>query len=83
MHLKLKVARGIPANALSVLNFCHHATCHLLELIPTKETAPEVIEELKRFQRPRSWQGASLRNDVPGFVANRVGVFSMVRAIIS
>jgi 3-hydroxyacyl-CoA dehydrogenase len=54
---------------------------HLLELIPTKETAPEVIEELKFFGDRVLGKGIVIANDVPGFVANRIGVFSMVKAM--
>ncbi len=54
---------------------------HLLELIPTKETAPEVIESLKYFGDHILGKGIVTANDVPGFVANRVGVFSMVKAM--
>jgi 3-hydroxyacyl-CoA dehydrogenase len=54
---------------------------YLLELIPTKETAPEVIEELKFFGDRILGKGIVIANDVPGFVANRIGVFSMIKAM--
>lgn len=54
---------------------------HLLELIPTKETSPEVIEELKYFGDHVLGKGIVIANDVPGFVANRVGVYSLVKAM--
>lgn len=54
---------------------------HLLELIPTKETAPEYIQALSEFGDHQLGKGIVLANDVPGFVANRIGVFSMVKAM--
>jgi 3-hydroxyacyl-CoA dehydrogenase len=53
----------------------------LLELIPTKDTKPEIIEELKSFGDRVLGKGIVIANDVPGFVANRVGVFSLMHAV--
>jgi 3-hydroxyacyl-CoA dehydrogenase len=54
---------------------------HLLELIPTPETEAHVIETLKYFGDHVLGKGIVLANDVPGFVANRIGVYSMVKAM--
>jgi 3-hydroxyacyl-CoA dehydrogenase len=53
---------------------------HLLELIPTPETAPEVLETMRRFQERILGKGIVIARDVPGFVANRLGVHGMVVA---
>ena len=53
---------------------------HLLELIPTPETAPEVLERMREFQQRILGKGVVLAKDVPGFVANRLGVHGMVVA---
>ena len=53
---------------------------HLLELIPTPETAPEVLESVRHFQERILGKGIVLAKDVPGFVANRLGVHGMVVA---
>jgi 3-hydroxyacyl-CoA dehydrogenase len=53
----------------------------LLELIPTKDTKPEIIEELRYFGDRILGKGIVIANDVPGFVANRVGVYSMMHAL--
>jgi 3-hydroxyacyl-CoA dehydrogenase len=53
---------------------------HLLELIPTDETAPEVLATIRHFQERILGKGIVLAKDVPGFVANRLGVHGMVVA---
>jgi len=54
---------------------------HLLELIPTPETAPEVLDAARRFSEVTLGKGIVLAKDVPGFVANRLGVYGMVAAM--
>jgi len=53
---------------------------HLLELIPTGETSSEVLESMRHFQERILGKGIVLAKDVPGFVANRLGVHGMVVA---
>ncbi len=53
---------------------------HLLELIPTVETSPEVLDAIRNFQERILGKGIVLAKDVPGFVANRLGVHGMVIA---
>jgi 3-hydroxyacyl-CoA dehydrogenase len=54
---------------------------HLLELIPTAETAPAVLDAMRTFQERILGKGVVLAKDVPGFVANRLGVHGMVVAM--
>jgi 3-hydroxyacyl-CoA dehydrogenase len=54
---------------------------HLLELIPTPETAPDVLATIEAFGRDILGKGTVRARDVPGFIANRLGVFGMIRAI--
>ena len=49
----------------------------LLELIPGKDTSPEVIEFFKEFGDKYFGKQGVLCKDTPGFIANRVGLFSM------
>ncbi len=53
---------------------------HLLELIPTPETSPAVFETMRAFQERILGKGIVTAKDVPGFVANRLGVHGMVVA---
>lgn len=43
----------------------------LLEIIPTSDTAPEVVEFVTRFGEERLGKGAVLCKDTPNFIANR------------
>jgi len=54
---------------------------HLLEIIPGPDTSEATIETARRFSDRILGKGIVVANDVPGFVANRLGVFGMVLAI--
>ena len=54
---------------------------HLLELIPTGQTDPQVLKDLSEFGEKVLGKGIVVANDVPGFVANRIGVYGIVRAM--
>jgi 3-hydroxyacyl-CoA dehydrogenase len=54
---------------------------HLLEIIPTPETDPAVIGAMRGFAERTLGKGIVIAKDVPGFIANRLGVFGMVAAI--
>ena len=54
---------------------------HLLELIPTPDTAPQVLAATRRFSEVILGKGIVIAKDVPGFVANRLGVYGMVAAM--
>lgn len=53
----------------------------LLELIPAAETDPAVVEAIARFARVHLGKGVVVAKDTPNFIANRVGVYSMMLAI--
>jgi 3-hydroxyacyl-CoA dehydrogenase len=50
----------------------------LVELVPTEETDPHVMDELETFLTSTLGKGVIRAKDTPNFVANRVGVFSML-----
>ena len=54
---------------------------HLLELIPTAQTAPAVLDALETFLTGTLGKGVVRAKDTPNFIANRVGVFSMLAVI--
>ena len=54
---------------------------HLLEIIPTPDTAPEALDAARRFSEIVLGKGIVIAKDVPGFVANRLGVYGMVAAM--
>lgn len=51
---------------------------HLLEVIPTAETDPAVIGAMRAFAERTLGKGIVIARDVPGFIANRLGVYGMV-----
>jgi 3-hydroxyacyl-CoA dehydrogenase len=54
---------------------------HLLEIIPTAETSPDTLDTARRFSDELLGKGIVVARDVPGFVANRLGVYGMVLAM--
>src|SRR5262245_59608199 len=54
---------------------------HLLEIIPTVETLPSTLAAARHFSDRVLGKGIVIARDVPGFVANRLGVYGMVLAI--
>ena len=50
----------------------------LVELIPTSSTAPEVLDRLESFLTSTLGKSVVRALDTPNFVANRVGVFSIL-----
>lgn len=51
---------------------------HLLEIIPTPSTKPEVVEFLMDYGSRFLGKKTVLCKDTPAFIANRVGVFSIM-----
>jgi 3-hydroxyacyl-CoA dehydrogenase len=51
----------------------------LLELIPTAETAPDVVAAITEFADRRLGKGVVLAKDAPGFIANRIGVYGLMQ----
>jgi 3-hydroxyacyl-CoA dehydrogenase len=51
---------------------------HLVELIATGKTAPQLLDKLESWLVSRLGKGVVRALDTPNFVANRVGVFSML-----
>jgi 3-hydroxyacyl-CoA dehydrogenase len=50
----------------------------LVELVPTAETDPAIMDRLETFLTTTLGKGVVRAKDTPNFVANRVGVFSML-----
>jgi 3-hydroxyacyl-CoA dehydrogenase len=54
---------------------------HLLEIIAAPETAEETLRQARGFSERVLGKGTIRAKDVPGFVANRLGVYGMVLAL--
>ena len=53
----------------------------LLEIIPGKETKPEVVAYMTRFCEQVLGKGVVICKDVPNFIGNRIGSFDISNAI--
>jgi 3-hydroxyacyl-CoA dehydrogenase len=54
---------------------------HLVELIACRETGPAILDDLEKFLVTTLGKGVIRAKDTPNFIANRVGVFSMLATI--
>jgi len=77
-----ELAKALPAELRK--NFCgiHFFNppryMRLVELVPTVDTDPEILDRLETFLTTTLGKGVIRAKDTPNFVANRVGVFSML-----
>jgi 3-hydroxyacyl-CoA dehydrogenase len=53
----------------------------LVEVIPGPKTSADVIESLSDFCDHRMGKGVVLAKDMPNFIANRIGTFSMLNVL--
>lgn len=54
---------------------------HLVEIIPTASTRPEIADQLEGFLTTTLGKGVVRAKDTPNFIANRVGIFGMLATI--
>ncbi len=52
---------------------------HLLELIPTAETEPTVLEAVARFADHHLGKGVVVAKDTPNFIANHLGLYGVAQ----
>ena len=85
---------GLSINALaSVLPGVHHEHfcgvhffnppryMHLAELIPAHGTSPTLLDNLESWLTSRLGKGVVRAKDTPNFIANRIGVFSLLATL--
>jgi 3-hydroxyacyl-CoA dehydrogenase len=53
----------------------------LLEVIPTPETDPAVVDAVRRFADLRLGKGVVIARDTPNFIANHVALYGVLRMI--
>ncbi len=53
----------------------------LLELIPTGDTSPEVVQFVRTFAEERLGKGVVIAKDTPNFIANRIGTMGGAAAM--
>ncbi|MDB5777154.1 MAG: 3-hydroxyacyl-CoA dehydrogenase, partial [Herbaspirillum sp.] len=73
---------GLKARFCGVHFFNPPRYMHLVELIPTAATRPEILDQLESFVTTTLGKGAVRAKDTPNFIANRVGVFGILATVI-
>jgi len=77
-----RLAEGLPEALRSQFCGIHFFNppryMHLVELIATRSTAPALLDQLESWLVSRLGKGIVRALDTPNFVANRVGVFSIL-----
>jgi 3-hydroxyacyl-CoA dehydrogenase len=48
----------------------------LMEIIPTEDTAPEIVEAIRNFGERVLGKGGVIAKDTPNFIGNRIGTFA-------
>jgi len=69
---------GLKARFCGVHFFNPPRYMHLVELIPTATTKPEILDRLEAFLTTTLGKGVVRAKDTPNFIANRVGIFSIL-----
>jgi 3-hydroxyacyl-CoA dehydrogenase len=52
----------------------------LMEIIPTDDTAPEIVETIRNFGERVLGKGGVIAKDTPNFIGNRIGTFAGMQA---
>ncbi len=77
-----KLAEAFPENLRHLFCGIHFFNppryMHLVELIPCKGTEVELLDQLETFLVSTLGKGVVRAKDTPNFIANRIGVFSML-----
>ena len=78
------LAEAMPAHARARFCGVHFFNppryMHLVELIPGHTTDPAILDQLEEFLVTTLGKGVIRARDTPNFIANRVGVFSILAA---
>ena len=72
---------GLKARFCGVHFFNPPRYMHLVELIPTPATRPQILDDLETFLTSTLGKGVVRAKDTPNFIANRVGIFGMLATI--
>jgi 3-hydroxyacyl-CoA dehydrogenase len=54
---------------------------HLLEVIPTADTDPDVVASMSRFADLRLGKGVVIAKDTPNFIANHIGLYGVIQTL--
>jgi 3-hydroxyacyl-CoA dehydrogenase len=54
---------------------------HLVEVIPTPDTCPAIVETMTRFLDHRLGKGVVIAKDSPNFIGNRIGLYGIAQVL--
>ena len=74
-------SREFQAHLLGTHFFNPPRYLHLLEVIPTPHTAPDVLEPVVWFADHRLGKGVVVAKDTPNFIANHLGLYGVARIL--
>ena len=77
-ELSQALPEGMRARFCGIHFFNPPRYMHLVELIDTPTTAPEVLDQLEAFATSGLGKGVVRAHDTPNFIANRVGIAGML-----
>ncbi len=81
----VKIAKGLPLSIqkrfLGTHFFNPPRYLKLLELIPLQTTDEEVVKKIHWFGRLHLGKGVIIAKDTPGFIANRIGMYTTMLAV--
>jgi 3-hydroxyacyl-CoA dehydrogenase len=69
------------AHALGTHFFNPPRYLRLLEVIPTPDTDPAVLETVRDFADRRLGKGVVIAKDTPNFIANHIGLYGVIRIL--
>ena len=76
------IAEALPEDARKRLVGLHFFNpprwMHLLEVIPSKYTSQEIVDDLARFSDRTLGKGVVMCRDTPNFIGNRIGIGEMI-----
>lgn len=77
-----KLSQALPENLRAQFCGVHFFNppryMNLVELIPAQSTQPKILDDLENFLVTTLGKGVVRAKDTPNFIANRIGVFSML-----
>jgi 3-hydroxyacyl-CoA dehydrogenase len=54
---------------------------HLIEIIPTADTDPVVVDRISRFADRQLGKGVVIAKDTPNFIANHIGLYGVIQIL--
>ncbi len=82
-----EIAEALPPNLRSRFLGTHFfnppRVMHLLEIIPTADTDPDLVVQFTAFAERLLGKRVVLAKDRPGFITTRIGIYALMRALVS